>query len=164
MRTPAERHRKAGELAEAEHQYDHAAHEYFQAARCYRDERKKPEAQEMKARERHVLSQTPLLAESAREFEAQARKLADYASSVACGSESDSENDAPELYRLAAALFEEGATRYLVLADHAATYSYKGQLLLRAAHNLEQAGVNDAAGRRLSATTPARAFSAGASS
>ena len=44
MKWPAEKHCRAGEIAESYHQLDHAAHEYFLAARKFAREGKRARA------------------------------------------------------------------------------------------------------------------------
>src|SRR5262249_54088104 len=115
MRTTAEWHKRAGEIAEAGSQYDLDAHEFFKSSKYFRSVGRTRESAEMRALERRALLQTIMLADSAREFETQASKLTAYAFGASQQSDEDSDNTSAELYCLAAALYEEAADRYIAL-------------------------------------------------
>jgi hypothetical protein len=147
MRTLAERHKRAGQIAEALRQYDHAAHEYFQAHRHYRAEGRNKEAEAMTALERRALSQMILLSDSAREFETQAFKLASHVSNTEVADDS-----VGELRSLAASLYEEAANRYEALAHRVITASRKPHFLRKAASDLQfAAALESAQGEALAA-------------
>ena len=93
MRNRAEWHKRAGECAQAGHEMDYAAHEYFQASLFFLEEGKRREAMEMRRREQFALSKTIRLLDSARSLAAQGQSLAARASMVARQSGCDSDRD-----------------------------------------------------------------------
>src|SRR5690349_21304292 len=98
IRNRAEWHRRAAEAAEAGHQMDYAAHEYFQACACFAAEGRRREATEMRRRERLVLSKTARLLDSARSLAVQGRSLASRASAVARHDMANCDQEAADLY------------------------------------------------------------------
>ena len=142
MLTSAERHKRVADRAEANHQFDFAAHEFFEASKKFRHDGRPREAEEMRAQERRVLSKVVMLSDSANDIESQARKLTGHASEMAQGSAEDADNPAPELYRLAAGLYEEAADRYLAIADQTEPGERKREHMSKAAMQLQRAGRN----------------------
>jgi hypothetical protein len=137
--TSAERHRRVAERAEANHQFDFAAHEFFEASKKFRQDGKPHEAEEMRTQGRRVLSKVVMLLDSANDIESQAVKLTSYASELARGSE---ESDPSDLYRLAADLYEEAADRYLALVDQTQEEERRHEYKSKAALQLQRAGRN----------------------
>jgi hypothetical protein len=134
MRSLAERHKRTGQIAEAVRQYDRAAHEYFQAYRHYRAAGNTKDADEMTTLEQRALSKMILLSDSAREFEAQAFKLASHVAEM-----QPADGSLGELRALAASLYEEAASRYVALAGRVLTASRKPHFLRKAAADLRSA-------------------------
>jgi hypothetical protein len=137
MQWTAEKHGKAGELAETHHQFDYAAHEYFLAAKKFAREGDPRQSERMVERQKAALARLVTLFESAEGYHAQAMEWTSFAVAAR-----DSRERTVELRDLAAALFEQAADRYTALSEQMPGGARKKDLLRKAGAALEMARVN----------------------
>jgi hypothetical protein len=142
MRTLAERHRRVAERAEGNHQFDFAAHEFFEASKEFRKEGRLLEAEETRTQELLVLSKIITLVDSAADLESQASNLVAHAANLSRESGGDPGESWSELHALAASLCEESADRYLTLAGQTDDGARKRDCICKAATELQKAGKN----------------------
>jgi hypothetical protein len=159
MRTTAEQHRQRGEQAEKKQHYDLAAHEYYQGYRNYRACGRAGASDQMAKLERSALAKMNTLADSAREFEAQASKLTNHAVKSSLKRESQADDAGPALDRLAAAFYEEAANRRMALADRSSPGALRISILCRAVEDFEKAAdhLSNAASKKEASTLHAKA-------